>query len=81
MEKITLINNQEFPDKELFFRNMRLKNYLEGTNENVKLTDDWIVVWKPDAQFQMYGKWMWSNKLQKLRNTTMMEFYGKGVVD
>lgn len=81
MEKLILTNNQEFPDKDLFFKIMNEKTYLEGKDENVKLTDDWIQVWKPECHYQKYGLWTWSNKLQKLRAVTMSEFYGNGIVD
>ena len=81
MNKINLTKDQECPDKDLFFGIMREKSYLEATIINIGLTDDWIKIWKPECRFQKYGLWMWSNSLQKLRSTTMSEFYGTGIVD
>jgi hypothetical protein len=76
-----LVENEEFPDSDFFFNNMRNKTYLEPTDKNVALTDDWIQIWKPKSKRQQGGLWMWSNKMQKLRSVSQSEYYGKGIVD
>lgn len=45
------------------------------------ITDDWISCFSEENAFEKYGKRMFSPKLGRLRHTTMMEFYGNGIVD
>ena len=74
--KITLTDGAELTQQQF---NILRVGMLDGAD--IDLADDWITVWKPDGKNQKYAKLMYSNKLNKLRGTTMGEFYGNGIVD
>lgn len=44
-------------------------------------SDDWVTTFPPNYWGQKYAKRMYSKKLDRLRHTTMTEFYGNGIVD
>lgn len=57
------------------------ENRLKATAENIALADDWMPSVVNGSNWSKYGRFMYSPKLDRLRDQSILEFYDGNVVD
>lgn len=67
------------PDAEM--NRIRDNGLLSCDAKDVSLANDWVMVIRESADDTKYGRMMYSKTIDRLRDLTMGEFYGTGVVD
>lgn len=60
---------------------MMAKGLISLSSPDYEEVDDWKVAVKVGTRDTKYGRMMYSEKLDRLRGLTMMEFYGNAIVD